>query len=70
MLARRDRGFSADEHAEFQRWIEASPEHAAAYATVEETWRQLDGLQALRPADAPADPDLLAAERVRRRDSD
>lgn len=37
---------SAEEQAAFSAWLHASPDHRSAYATVEEFWGSLDGLQA------------------------
>lgn len=56
--ARNDRGLSEDEAAEFARWCDLDPEHAAAYAEVERTWALLRPLTQLRTAGVP-DADLL-----------
>ncbi|HWU13114.1 MAG TPA: DUF4880 domain-containing protein, partial [Caulobacter sp.] len=38
----------------FQTWLEADPEHAAAYAAVEAVWLDLEDLPADAPKTAPA----------------
>ena len=40
-LARRESGFSADEQAEFSRWLLADPRHAEAASRLADTWRRL-----------------------------
>jgi len=62
-LARLDRGPpGAPALAEFDRWKEADPRNAAAYARLAATWQALDRIQAIRPsADEPIDNDYLAA---------
>jgi transmembrane sensor len=63
-LAQRDEGFSAGEQAEFDRWQQADPRHAAAVARLEKTWATLQQLREFRPASrVHPDPDLLAGAR-------
>ena len=63
-LARRDRGFTADDEAEFALWRFSDPRHAAAVARLEAAWTALDALRDFRPeARAHPDPDLLAGPR-------
>jgi transmembrane sensor len=44
-LSRRDRGMSAAEKRKFERWL-AVPRHAAEFARLELTWRDLDQIKA------------------------
>jgi transmembrane sensor len=63
-LARRDRGFSADDEAEFALWRFSDARHAAAVARLEAAWGALDALRDYRPeAQAHPDPDLLGERR-------
>jgi transmembrane sensor len=63
-LARRDRGFTADDEAEFALWRFSDPRHAAAVARLEAAWGALDALRDYRPeARAHPDPDLLTGPR-------
>ncbi|MDO8539309.1 MAG: FecR domain-containing protein [Opitutaceae bacterium] len=63
-LARRDRGFTADDNAEFALWRFSAPRHAAAVDRLEKAWGSLDALRDFRPlAHAHPDPDLLASRR-------
>ncbi|MCX6954559.1 MAG: FecR domain-containing protein [Verrucomicrobia bacterium] len=66
-LSLRDRGMSAAETAEFVRWLEQDPQHAAMFAELDRVWRDLDRLDAVpAPAAAPAPPDAdLLAPRLR-----
>ena len=41
-ITRRDAGWSPTEQAEFQRWFDASAEHALAWAKVDAAWHVLD----------------------------
>ncbi|MGH7947553.1 MAG: FecR family protein, partial [Opitutaceae bacterium] len=41
-LTRRDAGMSAGEQAEFERWRDADPRHAAAVSEIETAWAALD----------------------------
>ncbi len=69
-LARRDRGFSAAEQVEFERWRAVDPRHAAAVAQLEHTLATFDDLQMLAPAEASdraPDPDFFAPRPTRRR---
>lgn len=60
-LARRDRGFTADDETEFALWRFSDPRHAAAVARIEAAWGAIDALRDFRPgARAHPDPDLLA----------
>jgi transmembrane sensor len=55
-LARRDRGFTALEAADFARWRAADPRHEAAAAELELVWGALDDLSAPIEAGSPAAP--------------
>lgn len=60
-LAQRDDGLDGTQLAEFARWHEADPRHAAALARLEETWALLGQLREYRPeARVHPDRDLLA----------
>ena len=57
-LARRDRGFTADEKAAFETWKHASASHAAAVAQLERTMTAFDGLRDLEvPTELSRSPD-------------
>jgi transmembrane sensor len=61
-LSLRDRGMSAAETAEFVRWLQLDPRHAAIFDELDRTWKEFDRVGALQPApqhDHP-DADLLA----------
>ncbi len=45
-LSLRDRGLSAAETTEFVAWLEHDPRHAAVFAELERTWKELDALAA------------------------
>ncbi len=63
-LAQRDDGLNGKQLAEFARWHEADPRHAAAIERLEETWVLLGQLRAYRPeARVHPDRDLLAKPR-------
>lgn len=63
-LAQRDDGLSAAQLAEFARWHEADPRHAAAIVRLEKTWALLGQLRDYRPeARVHPDRDLLAKPR-------
>ncbi len=63
-LAQRDDNLSAAQLAEFARWHEADPRHAAAIARLEATWAMLGQLREYRPeARVHPDRDLLAKPR-------
>lgn len=49
-LARRDRGFTMAEQAEFNAWRSAHPDHTAAVAQLEQTLSAFDRLKELAPA--------------------
>ncbi len=62
-LSLRDRGMDAAETAEFVRWLQKDPQHAAIFAELDAVWKNLDRLGAVvAPAGAapPPDADLLA----------
>lgn len=60
-LARRDRGFTAVETAEFERWRAANPSHAAAVAQLEKVMSTFDRLGELAPASGVRpDPEYFA----------
>jgi transmembrane sensor len=48
-LARRDRGFTAAESADYRRWLESHPQHPAAVAHLEQVMQVFDRLPALAP---------------------
>lgn len=61
-LAQRDDVFSPSDAADFARWRDADPRHAAAVARLEHTWTALQPLRDFRPAALRhPDRDLLAA---------
>lgn len=63
-LAQRDEGLTADEAADFERWQQADPQHAAAVARLERTWTALQQLREFRPESrVHPNRDLLAAAR-------
>lgn len=67
-LAQRDEGFDAEQQAEFGRWQQADPRHAAAVARLEKTWATLQQLREFRPASrVHPDRDLLAGARPQAR---
>ena len=49
--------------AALQKWLEASPQHQAAYVRLWATWQRADALRRLLPADGRVDPDLLAPQK-------
>lgn len=64
-LAQRDEGLSAEEQADFARWQQADPRHAAAVARLEQVWTALQQLREFRPAARThPDRDLLAGARA------
>ena len=65
-LSLRDRGMNATETEAFMRWLQEDPRHASVFATLDETWRDLDQLSTLVRPGTPANPDTLAP-RYRRR---
>jgi transmembrane sensor len=69
-LARLDRDEpSAADLAEFDRWKEADPRNAGAYARLAATWQALDRIQSVRPSAAePIDNDYLGGARTDSRD--
>ena len=67
-LARRDRGFTAVEADEFERWVRAHPSHAAGVAQLERTMSAFDRVRELVPlANAKPDFDAFAPARAPRR---
>jgi transmembrane sensor len=61
-LSLRDRGMSAAETAEFVRWLQQDPQHAAVFAELDGVWKDFDRLGAVAATgpNAPAiDGDLL-----------
>lgn len=68
-LSLRDRGMSAAETAEFVRWLQQDPQHAAVFAELDQVWKDFDRLGAVPATSAGVsepDGDLLAP-RVRPR---
>ncbi len=66
-LARRDRGLSSHEEAEFRSWQAAAPAHAEAVRRLGSAWARLDSLRGL--AEDPvwaANPELLSPPPARR----
>ncbi len=61
-LSLRDRGLSAAETAEFVRWLQLDPRHAAIFEELDRTWKEFDRVGALQPASPrnPPEADLLA----------
>jgi transmembrane sensor len=67
-LSRRDaRVPSAQDEADFHRWLNADIRHRVAYLRLEGTWKRSDRLHDLRPLDRGLDPDLLRAHPLRSR---
>jgi transmembrane sensor len=63
-LAQRDDGLTAEEQADFARWRQADPRHAAALARLEKTWTTLQQLREFRPESrVHPNRDLLAGAR-------
>jgi transmembrane sensor len=63
-LAQRDEGLTAEEAADFAKWQEADPRHAAAVSRLEQSWALLQPLREFRPeARVHPDRDLLAGTR-------
>ena len=65
-LTLRDRGMNAAETAEFVRWLQRDPQHAATFAELDRIWKDFDRLGAVPACTAAPDADLLAP-RVRPR---
>ena len=62
-LSLRDRGMTATETAEFVRWLQLDPQHAAVFAELDAVWKdfdQLGAVPAILSTPAAPDPDLLA----------
>jgi transmembrane sensor len=67
-LAARDAGeATAEEAAEFNRWLDADIRHRVAFLKLEATWRRADRLRDVRPLDRAVDPELLGAPKLHRR---
>ena len=66
-LAARDAGeATAEEAAEFNRWLDADIRHRVAFLKLEATWRRADRLRDVRPLDRAVDPELLGPPKLRR----
>lgn len=62
-LARRDRGFSPAEQADFAHWLASDPRHGQAVAQLARTFAAFDRIRDLAPAaieDRAPDPDVFA----------
>jgi transmembrane sensor len=70
-LSLRDRGLTQEETAEFMRWLQQDPQHAAVFAELDLVWKTCDRLGAVpAPAETTSLPDAdLLAPRVRRQAS-
>lgn len=66
-LARRDRGFTASERAEFECWVGAHASHAAAVAQLDQTLSAFDRLRELVPHRSTPNCDAFAPARAGRR---
>lgn len=71
-LVRRQDGLSAEEEAEFQAWLQAQPEHAAAWEGLSDVWGGLDDVPAdevdkLRVGLRDAEPAPARAPRQRQK---
>ena len=67
-LSLRDRGMSAAETADFVRWLQQDPQHAAVFEELNAVWRDLDRLGAVAEPALAAVPDAdLLAPRLRAR---
>ena len=66
-LARKDRGFTANELDEFNRWVREDALHAAAVAQLERTMLAFDRLRVLAPSGATPNSDAFAPTRARLR---
>jgi transmembrane sensor len=67
-LAARDAGeATAEQAAEFNRWLDADIRHRVAFLKLEATWRRTDRLRDVRPLDRAVDPELLGPPDLRRR---
>lgn len=63
-LAQGDDGLTAEEQADFARWQQADPRHAAAVTRLEKTWTALQELREFRPESrVHPNRDLLAGAR-------
>lgn len=65
-LSLRDRGMTPAETEGFVRWLQEDEEHAAVFASLDQTWGEFDRLAAVLKPGASASPDTLAP-RYRRR---
>lgn len=60
-LARKDRGFTAEEQDRYFEWLRSDPRHGAMVARLEKTWGALDALAEWRPVHSVRpNADLLA----------
>lgn len=60
-LSLRDRGMSPTETAEFVRWLQQDPQHAATFAELDAVWKDFDRLGTVpSPTTTVPDADLLA----------
>jgi transmembrane sensor len=67
-LAARDAAdATAEQAAEFNRWLDADIRHRVAFLKLEATWRRTDRLRDVRPLDRAVDPELLGPPDLRRR---
>lgn len=66
-LAKRDRGFTAAEHAAFRRWLAGDPRREGEVRALESAWNRLDRLRVLMPAGQPECDMLVSPPRIRRR---
>lgn len=67
-LSLRERGMTAEQTAEFVRWLQQDPQHVAVFTDLDRVWKDFDRLGAVPISGAAPDADLLAP-RVRRRHS-
>ena len=59
-LAEKDHGLTPAQAADFERWCQADPRHAQAFARLEGAWGALQALRDFRPAsERHPDPNLL-----------
>src|SRR4051812_47422231 len=62
-VVQRDRGFSTEEAAAFERWLQEDPRHAAAMSRSTQVWTMLE--RATKPADVPAPGKIIRVARWR-----
>jgi len=70
-LSLRDRGLTQAETAEFMRWLQQDPRHAAVFAELDLVWKMCDRLGAVpAPSETTSVPDAdLLKPRVRQKES-